>query len=82
MSCDRQDVAADAWLGHFEGAVRMLADGFGWHLSEGRARQDLALAQRDYKFRAGDIPEGTIAALRLRFDGMVDGEARVQLASV
>jgi|GEM_PF-1342467 hypothetical protein len=76
------DVPADAWLGHFEGAVRMLADGFGWQLSEIRALQDLALAQRDYKFVAGDIPEGTIAAVRLRFDGMVDGEARVQVASV
>jgi hypothetical protein len=51
-------------------------------LSEIRARQDFALTQLDCRFSAGDIPEGTIAAVRLRFDGMVDGEVRVQVASV
>jgi hypothetical protein len=76
------DLPAEAWVGHFEGAVRMLADGFGWRLESIRARQDLALATQDYQFDAGAIPEGTVAAVRLRFDGIVDGEPRLQLSWV
>lgn len=76
------DVAADAWVGHFEGAMRMLADGFGWRLDSIHARQDFALATQGYQFDAGDIAEGTVAAVRLRFDGIIGDESRLQLSWV
>jgi hypothetical protein len=53
MSCDRQDVAADTWLGHFEGAVRMLADGFGWQVSV------------DIELEGSQLPGGDATATRV-----------------
>ena len=76
------DLLADHWTVHFEGALQMLADGYGWELESIKAYQDLALADRDYKFEAGAIPRGTVAAVRLRFDGIVDGEPRLPMSWV
>lgn len=76
------DLAADVWTVHFEGALRMLADAYGWKLDSINAHQDLALAQQDYEFEAGKIPKGTVAAVRLRFDGIVDGEPRLRMSWV
>lgn len=76
------DLPADVWTVHFEGAMRMLADGYGWELEAINAFQDLALADKDYEFEAGAIPKGTVAAVRLRFDGIVDGEARLRMSWV
>jgi 2,4-diaminopentanoate dehydrogenase len=76
------DHPADMWLGHFEGALGMLADGFGWELDSVSAHQDFALADQDYEFEAGAIPKDTVAAIRLRFDGIVDGEVRVRMSWV
>jgi hypothetical protein len=76
------DLPADAWVTHFAGTMRMLSDGLGWTLDSIRARQDLWLADRDYVFAAGPVPQGTVAGIRLRFDGIVAGEARLQLSWV
>ena len=37
---------------------------------------------KDYEFDAGAIPRGTVAAVRLRFDGIVDGEPRLRMSWV
>ena len=79
---DDTDVAADAWVEHFAGTLQMLADGFGWQLDSIRAKQDLWMADTDYEFEAGKIASGTVAAVRLRFDGIVTGKARLQLSWV
>jgi hypothetical protein len=76
------DLPADVWTVHFEGALQMLADGYGWELQSINAYQDLALADKDYEFEAGAIPQDTVAAVRLRFDGIVDGEPRLRMSWV
>lgn len=76
------DLPADVWTVHFEGALRMLADGYGWELDSINAYQDLALVDEDYEFEAGAIPTGTVGAIRLRFDGMVGGEPRLRMSWV
>jgi hypothetical protein len=76
------DLPADVWTAHFEGALRMLADGYGWELDSISAHQDLALAGKHYEFRAGVIPKDTVAAVRLRFDGIVNGEPRLRMSWV
>ncbi|MGO9099754.1 MAG: hypothetical protein ACLP9Y_10055 [Mycobacterium sp.] len=74
------DLPADVWTAHFGGAVQMLADGYGWELQMINAFRDVALADRDYQFAAGAIPRGTVAAVRMRFDGIVDGEPRLRMS--
>jgi 2,4-diaminopentanoate dehydrogenase len=76
------DLPADVWTVHFEGALQMLANGYGWDLESIAAYQDVALADEDYEFVAGVIPKGTVAAVRLRFDGIVDGEPRLRMSWV
>ncbi|MBB5160606.1 hypothetical protein [Mycobacterium sp. AZCC_0083] len=76
------DLPADVWTVHFEGALQMLADGYGWELDSISAHQDIALADQDYEFEAGAIPKGTVAAVRLRFDGIVGGEPRLRMSWV
>lgn len=74
------DLPADHWLAHFTGTMQMLADGLGWQLDSVRAHQDFRLAEKDYSFPAGLILRGTVGSVRLRFDGIVDGEPRLQLS--
>jgi hypothetical protein len=76
------DLPADVWTVHFEGALRMLADGYGWKLESINAFQDLTLADKDYEFEAGAMPKGSVAAVRLRFDGIVHGEPRLRMSWV
>ena len=76
------DLPADVWTVHFEGALQMLADGYGWELESIKAYQDFALAEKDYEFEAGTIRQGAVAAVRLRFDGIVDGESRMRMSWV
>lgn len=74
------DLPADVWTEHFEGALRMLADGYGWRIGSISAYRDLYLADQDYEFAAGAIPRGSVAAVRLRFVGIVDGEPRIHMS--
>jgi 2,4-diaminopentanoate dehydrogenase len=71
-----------AMIGHIGPALRLLAQGLGLTIDEIREHRDIAVAQRDYSFEAGEIPVGTIASVRMRFDGIVDGQPRVQFSSI
>jgi len=71
-----------AMISHLAPPLRLLAQGLGWTLDEIREHRDVAVAQRHYGFAAGEIPPGTIASVRMRFDGMVNGEPRVQYSSI
>jgi hypothetical protein len=71
-----------AMLGHIGPAVRLLAQGLGWSVDEIRENRDRAVADRHYRFAAGEIPPGTIASVRMRFDGIVDGQPRVQFSAI
>jgi hypothetical protein len=70
-----------AMIVHFAPALRLLAQGLGWSIGEVREHRDVALAERQYRFDAGEIPPGTIASVRMRFDGIVDDQPRLQFAS-
>ena len=71
-----------AMLGHVGPAVRLLSQGLGLSLDEIREHRDIALADRHYSFAAGEIPAGTVASVRMRFDGIVDGEPRVHFSAI
>jgi hypothetical protein len=71
-----------AMIGHLAPPLRLLAQGLGWTLDEIREYRDVATADRDYSFAAGGISAGTIASVRMRFDGIVEGEPRVQYSSI
>lgn len=71
-----------AMIGHLAPALRLLAQGLGLSLDEIREHRDIAVAGRHYLFDAGEIPPGTIASVRIRFDGIVDGRARVQFSAI
>lgn len=62
--------------------LRLLAQGLGLTLDEIREHRDIALADRDYRFDVGEIPAGTIASVRMRFDGIVGGRQRVRYSSI
>lgn len=69
-------------IAHFAPSVRLLAQGLGFAIEEVREYRDIALADRDYSFDAGDIAAGMIASVRMRFDGICDGEARVHFSAI
>ncbi len=62
--------------------LRLLGQGLGLTLDEVREHRDIALADRDYRFDAGEIPAGTVASVRMRFDGIVDGQERLYYSSI
>ena len=50
----------------------------GHHVRRGPERGvTWAVADKDYTCAAGPIPEGTVASVRLGFEGLVDGEPRI-----
>jgi hypothetical protein len=69
-------------IAHFAPSVRLLAQGLGLDVDEVREYRDIAIADRNYSFEAGAIPAGTIASVRMRFDGICDGEARVHFSAI
>ena len=71
-----------AMVGHLGPSLRLLAQGLGLVLDDVREHRDVALADRRYRFENGEIAPGTIASVRMRFDGIVDGEPRVQFSSI
>jgi 2,4-diaminopentanoate dehydrogenase len=79
---DAQVYPPGAMIGHLAPPLRLLAQGLGWTLDEVREHRDVALADRHYSFDAGEIPPGTIASVRMSFDGIVDGEPRVQFSAI
>ena len=71
-----------AMISHFAPSVRLVADGVGWRLDEIREYRDVAVADRDYSFGAAAIPAGTIASVRMRFEGIVNGEPRLRFSAI
>ena len=71
-----------AMIEHHEPQLRLLAQGLGWTLDDIREHRDVAIADRQYSFAAGDIPAGTIASVRMRFDAIVEGQPRVQYSLI
>ena len=71
-----------AMISHLAPPLRLLAQGLGWTLDEIREHRDVATADRDYSFDAGEIPAGTIASVRMRFDGIVEGQPQVHYSSI
>jgi hypothetical protein len=60
----------------------VLADGLGVTFDEIRARRDVAVADTDSTCAAGPIPQGTVASVRLSFDGMIGGEPRATIGII
>lgn len=79
---DAETYRPAAMIGHIGPALRLLAQGLGWSIDDIRERRDVALAERQYSLDAGEIPSGTVASVRMRFEGIVDGEPRVQFSSI
>lgn len=79
---DAQMYQPGAMIGHFAPPLRLLARGVGWTLEDIREYRDVAIAQRHYDFDAGQIPAGTVASVRMRFDGIVDGSPRLHFSSI
>ncbi|MGO9350265.1 MAG: hypothetical protein ACLP3C_05245 [Mycobacterium sp.] len=71
-----------AMIEHHEPQLRLLAQGLGWTIDEIREHRDVATADRQYSFAAGEISAGTIASVRMRFDGIVEGQPRVQYSLI
>ena len=71
-----------AMIGHFAPSLRLIADGVGLTLDDIRESRDVAVADRDYSFGAGEIPTGTIASIRMSFDGIVNDEPRLCFSSI
>lgn len=62
--------------------MRLIAQGLGLTLNEVHEHRDVALADRHYSFDAGEIPTGTIASVRMRYDGIVDGQPRLHFSCI
>ena len=62
--------------------LRLLGQGLGLSVDEVHEHRDVATADRNYIFDAGEIRAGTIASVRMRFDGIVSGEPRLHYSSI
>jgi 2,4-diaminopentanoate dehydrogenase len=62
--------------------MRLIAQGLGLTLNEVHEYRDVALADRHYSFDAGEIPAGTIASVRMRYEGIVDGQPRLHFSCI
>ncbi|WP_139273315.1 hypothetical protein [Mycobacterium paraffinicum] len=71
-----------AMIATFTPPLRLLAQGLGLTLDEVREHRDVAIADRDYTFDTGEIPAGTIASVRMRFDGIAKGQPRLHYSSI
>jgi 2,4-diaminopentanoate dehydrogenase len=69
-------------IAHMTTPLALMADALGWTLDEIRELRDIAVADRDYSFPAGDIAAGTIACVRMRFEGVVAGEPRMSCSFI
>jgi 2,4-diaminopentanoate dehydrogenase len=62
--------------------MRLLAQGLGLTLNEVHEHRDVALADRHYSIDAGEIPTGTVASVRMRYDGIVNGQPRLHFSCI
>lgn len=71
-----------ALVEHFGGVLHQIATELGWVINDIHEFRDVAVAERDYSFPAGDVRAGTIASVRMRFEGVVAGEPRICVSFV
>ena len=71
-----------AMIPHMSTPLALVADALSWTVDEIREFRDVAVAKLDYTFPAGIIAAGTIASVRMRFEGVVAGEPRLKFAFI
>jgi hypothetical protein len=71
-----------AMIAHMSTPLALVADAIGWTIDDIVEFRDVALADRDYTFPAGTVAAGTIASVRMRFEGVVAGEPRMKFAFI
>jgi hypothetical protein len=79
---DAQAYQPGAMIPHMSTPLALVADALGWTLDGINELRDIAVADRDYTFPAGTIAEGTIASVRMRFEGVVAGEPRMSFSFI
>jgi hypothetical protein len=79
---DAQAYLPGAMIPHMSTPLALVAEALGWTIEEIREFRDVAVADRDYTFPAADIAAGTIASVRLRFEGVVAGEPRMNFSFI
>ena len=58
-------------------SMRMFADALGVHLDDVKYRREVAVTKRELTIAAGTIEAGTIAALKMCLEGMVNGRPTI-----
>lgn len=79
---DAQMYRPGSMVAVFETPLRLLAQGLDLSLDEVHEHRDIATADRNYSFEAGEIRAGTIASVRMSFDGIVSGRSRLRFSSI
>ncbi|OBJ51332.1 NAD(P)H-dependent amine dehydrogenase family protein [Mycobacterium asiaticum] len=79
---DAQLYPPGAMVPHLEPPLRLLAQGLGMAVEAIHEHRDVAVADRHYRFAAGEIPPGTIASVRMSFDVIVGGQPRIHYSSI
>jgi len=79
---DTQTYVPGTMIAHMTTPVALVADALGWTVDGINEFRDIAVADRDYTFPAGAIAAGTIASVRMRFEGVVAGEPRLRFAFI
>src|SRR5258705_2614251 len=79
---DARAYRSGSMIGVVTPPLRLLAQGLGLSLDDVHEHRDVAVATRDYNFEAGEIRAGTIASVRIRFDGTVADHPRVHFSYI
>jgi hypothetical protein len=72
----------DLYQGAFYLSMRMLADAIGVEIDEVQYRRDVAVTDDALEIAAGTIDPGTVAAMKMVFDGIVHGRRAISLELV
>ena len=71
-------VTVRRWMdGLFGEAIHLTGEALGWAVERVDSTLDLELADEAFEIAAGTIEAGTVAAQRYRWEGIVEGDARV-----
>ncbi len=72
----------DLYQGAFYLSMRMLADAIGVEIDEVMYRREVAVTDAPLEIAAGTIDAGTVAAMKMVFDGVVHGRPTISLELV
>jgi 4-hydroxy-tetrahydrodipicolinate reductase len=72
----------DVYQSPFYLSMRMLADAIGIEIDEVKYRREVAVTDRPLPIAAGTIEAGTVAAMKMVFDGIVRGRPVISLQLV